>query len=140
MKSISLPEPQPRRRLGGQLEGLLSGFHVPEADHVTCLRTTYFYNPPIVAESVPEKNQAPLLGPLAQVGTDFHHLTLSQLSMDNNLDVSCLLPVDPLIAELEEVETPISAALRLPGRSSLDRILSGAQRFLNAMTSYSCNY
>ena len=106
-KSIGLLEPQPRRRLDGLLGGLPSGFHVPVAGHVTCSKMTYFYNLLIVAESVPEKNQAPLLGPPAPVGTDFHRLTLSQRPMDNNLDASCLLPVDPLVAEHEEVETPI---------------------------------
>ncbi len=60
--------------------------------------------------------------------------------MDSNLVVSCLLQVDPLRAELMEVATPKSASLMLPDRSRLDRILLGAQRFLNAMTSYSCNY
>ena len=140
IKSIGLPEPQPRRHLCGLLVVLLSGFHVPEAAHETCSRTICFYNLLIVAESAPEKNQAPLRGPLTPVDTDFHRLTLSQRPMDSNLDVSCLLQASPLRGEPEEVATPKSAALTSPARSSLDRILSGAQRFLNAMTSYACNY
>ena len=91
MRSIGLPERRPQRRLGGLLKELLPGFHVPEAGHVTCLRTIYFYNLLIVAESVPEKNQAPLLAPLAQVGTDFDRLTPSQRQrpMDSYLNGSC---------------------------------------------------
>ena len=140
IKSIGLPEPQPRRHLCGLLVVLLSGFHVPEAGHATCSRSICFYNLLIVAESALKKNQAPLLGPRAPVGTDFHRLTLRQRPMDSNFDVSCLLQADPLRAGPEEAATPKLAALTSQATSSLDRILSGAQRFLNAMTSYACNY